>query len=400
LKIERSRITVLLVLFTVLAGFIGGYLIAGMIISPASTITIVKTVAETPKDHYWNATKDLLDHVMKWVEEDRGLKFDQNVKLVILTKEWVIKHWGLGYLNLTEVELEEELYKALFMVPESYNLTKTKLGQSGYTVAASADNTIYVVKEYFDPSKRLQAGRVLAHELTHILQGIYFKIPEGRFHDEKQAIRAVVEGDADLVALDYFLEHGGKAESQGHEESFNPVTSIWLFPYLYGREFIQYLRELGGWKKVNEVYLKMPKSTAEILHPEKYVEGWEPRKVEFMTKVEKDWRILLRDRLGEFFIRQMLRAHLPMEVAVKAAEGWSGDLIEYYEKGEERLLLWKIVWENKEELEEFLTAVVQLLKEINAEKVSENKWVWNGRIIDLKIEDLSITLTENFRIKH
>ena len=398
--IKKSQIAVLLVLFTALIGFIGGYLIASTIIIPPSTITIVKTVAETSRDHYWNAAKNLLDYVMKWVEEDRGLRFDQNVSLIVLTKEWVIEHWGLGYLNSTKVRLEEELYKALFMVPESYNLTKIKLGQSGCTVAASADNTIYVVKEYFDPFKRLEAGRILAHELTHILQGRYFKISEGRFHDEKQAIRAVIEGDADLVALDYFLEHGGKTESQTHEDGLDPVTSIWLFPYLYGKEFIQYIRELGGWEKVNEVYHRMPRSTAEILHPEKYLEGWEPRKVEFATKVKDDWNILFKDRLGEFFIRQMLRSHLPMEVAVKAAEGWSGDLIEYYGKGEkQRLLRWKIAWESKEELEEFLTAFTQLLKELNAEKVSENRWIWDNRVIDLKIEGFSITLVESFETK-
>jgi len=400
LRIGKPQIIVLLMLFTILASFIGGYLIASMTVAHPSTITIMKTVAETSKDRYWEAAKDLLDHVMSWVEEDRGLRFNRNVELVVLTREWVIKHWGLGYLNLTEVKLEEELYKALFMVPKSYNLTRVKLGQSGCTVAASADNTIYVVKEYFDPSKRLQAGRVLAHELTHILQGAYFKIPKGRFHDERQAIKAVVEGDADLVALDYFLEHGGKAEVQGHEEGFDPVTSIWLFPYLYGREFIQYLRELGGWEKVNEVYLRMPRSTSEILHPEKYVEGWEPRRVEFTAKVGEDWRILSRDRLGEFFIRQMLRAHLPMEVAMRAAEGWSGDLIEYYGRGDERLLRWKIMWESREELEEFLRAFTQLLEEVNAERVGENRWMWDGRVIDLRVEDLSITLTENFKVEH
>ncbi|RLG08138.1 MAG: hypothetical protein DRN68_04285 [Thaumarchaeota archaeon] len=395
----KQRIIILLMLFAVLAGFIGGYLIARAIVAPFSTITVVKTVAEVSKDRYWNATRDLLDYVMKWVEEDRGLEFDQSVKLVVLTKRWVVKHWGLGYINRTEVGIEEELYKALFMVPESYNLTRIKLEQSGCTVAASADNTIYVVREYFDPSKRLEAGRILAHELTHILQGTHFKIPRGRFHDERQAIRAVIEGDADQVALDYFLEHGGKVEGRGHEEEFDPVTSVWLFPYLYGREFVQYIRELGGWEKVNEVYLRMPGSTAEILHPEKYVNGWKPRRVEFATKVEEGWRIILRDRLGEFFLRQMLRAHLPIEVAVKAAEGWSGDLIEYYRRGDERLLRWKIVWEDDGEVEEFLAAFTQLLEEINAEKVSEGKWRWDGRIIHLRIENLSVILIENFRIK-
>ena len=151
---------------------------------------------------------------------------------------------------------------------------------------------------------------------------------------------------------------------------------------------------------MNEVYLRMPRSTAEILHPEKYVEGWEPRRVEFTTKVGEDWRILSRDRLGEFFIRQMLRAHLPMEVAVRAAEGWSGDLIEYYERGDERLLRWKIMWENREELEEFLTAFLKLLEEVNAERVGENRWMWDGRVIDLRVKGLSITLIENFKIEH
>ena len=78
----------------------------------------------------------------------------------------------------------------------------------------------------------------------------------------------------------------------------------------------------------------------------------------------------------------------------------SGDLIEYYGRGDERLLRWKIMWENREELKEFLAAFLKLLEEVNAERVGENRCMWDGRIIDLRVEDLSITLTENFKIEH
>ena len=340
----------------------------------------------------------LLEEVLEWVERNRGLRFNCNVSLVVLTKEWVAEHWGLGYLNRTDIRIKEELYKALFMVPKEYNLTRIKLGQSGCVVAASADKTVYVVREYFDPSKRIEAGEILAHELTHILQGIHFKIPVGRFHDEKQAIRAVVEGDAGTVATDYLLAHGGVKQERGHEEGYDPITSIWLFPYLYGEDFIQYIRELRGWRGVNQVYSRMPKSTSEILHPEKYVSGWRPMMVKIAVRVGDDWRLQLRDRLGEYFIRQMLRAHLPIEVAVKAADGWRGDLLEYYANDGRRLLYWKIAWEDRMELEEFLKAFEKLLEEVGAERVGEHAWIKDGIDVRLVVDGSSVLIIENFGV--
>ena len=374
------------------AAFAGGYLIARMAVTSP---TIVETTTIT-EDHYWNTSMTLLEEVLEWVERDRGLRFNCNVSLVVLTKEWVAEHWGLGYLNRTDIRIKEELYKALFMVPKEYNLTRIKLGQSGCVVAASADKTVYVVREYFDPSRRVEAGEILAHELTHILQGIHFKIPVGRFHDEKQAIRAVVEGDAGTVATDYLLAHGGVKQDRGHEENYDAITSIWLFPYLYGEDFIQYIRELRGWRGVNQVYSRMPGSTSEILHPEKYLSGWRPTMVRIAVRVGDGWRLQLRDRLGEYFIRQMLRAHLPMEVAVKAADGWKGDLLEYYANDGRRLLYWKIAWEDRMELEEFLKAFERLLEEVGAERIGEHAWIKDGIDIRLVVDGSSVLIIENF----
>jgi len=402
-SLGRAALTIILLC---LASFTVGYLFMKLVLMPTAptTITITKTVTTIPEpeqiieDEYRNRTYALLQRVKAWVEETRGLRFDGEVEVVILSKSWVIEHWGKGFLNLTEVRIEEEIYKALFILPEDFNLTERRISRAGYMIAGSAGGKIYVVKEYFDPSDELRAGEILAHELTHILQGIHFKIPSSRLHDEMQAIRAVVEGDAGLIARRYVLEHGGSPSPPIREEKLEPLTAIWLFPYIYGEQFINYIHERRGWEGVNAIYSDMPRSTSEILHPEKYLMGWRPENVSIAEEIGDGWRLLLRDRLGEYFIKQMLRSHLSGEIAERAAEGWKGDLLEYYEMDDKRLLRWKILWEDGRELEEFLTAFKTLLRKANSTMIEEGLWIRGKYVIRLMVEDSSIILIEEFSV--
>ena len=92
----------------------------------------------------------------------------------------------------------------------------------------------------------------------------------------------------------------------------------------------------------------------------------------------------------------MLRAHLPMEVAVKAADGWRGDLLEYYANDGRRLLYWKIAWEDRMELEEFLKAFERLLEEVGAERIGEHAWIKDGIDVRLVVDGSSVLIIESF----
>ncbi len=375
----------LIIILVGLSSFAASYTITILSISHVRTTTISVSVGEATQDRYLESAKKLLNEVVDWVEGFRGLKLKKEVEIRVLTKEWVIEHWGKGFINLTEVRLEEVLLKYLLIIPEDFNLTEYKIGVSGYTIAASADHTIYLVREFFDPRDELRAGAILAHELTHILQGEYFRIPGPATMDERNALNALIEGDANLVSSTYLAEHGGESKPLA-ESRLNPLDALWLFPYIYGESFVRYVYEHRGWDGVNALYRDPPRSTSQILHPEKYLGGWKPISLD-PPKTPSSCSLRLRDTLGEFFIRQMIRAHLDPSTANRSAEGWLGDVVQICEKDDIYILQWKIAWESEEDMWEFLQAFRQILRDLDAEELGGGLWILGDR--QIRIEELS-----------
>ena len=360
------------------------------------TITVTERIevpSVTPDKAYEENAQALLQHVKEWVESRRGLRFKEDVEIVVLTREWVMEHWGVGGLNATQVMIEEIVLKSLFMVPEDFNLTDFKVRVSGHMIAGAADHTIYVVKEFFDPSDRVASGAILAHELMHILQGEYFSPSAPCLTDEGNALAALVEGEAGLVGSQYLIEHGGRPRNPLPESILDPLEALWFFPYIYGEPFVRYFYERGGWSMIDFLYLDPPRSTAQILHPEKYLEGWSPIPVDPPPHPGDGWRLLHQDTMGEFFIRQVLRVHLDGLSANKSAEGWRGDVLQLYERDGGYMLRWKILWENDDEAVEFAGAFMELLERTGAGKVSESTWIAGHRLIEIQMEDRAVLIT-------
>jgi hypothetical protein len=57
------------------------------------------------------------------------------------------------------------------------------------------------------------------------------------------------------------------------------IQETLLFPYVQGTEFLMSIFLQGGWKAVNQLYTDLPKSTEQLLHPEKYLAQEQPREV-------------------------------------------------------------------------------------------------------------------------
>ncbi|MDW8021151.1 MAG: hypothetical protein RMI78_00765 [Nitrososphaerota archaeon] len=384
---------ILVLIITAASSFTFSYFFSHpQVVTQTVTVTETINIVPVPPDgEYEEGVRELLRHVMEWVESRRGLSFKEEVDVVILTREWVVQHWGVGSLNLTETRLEERLLKSLFMIPWDFNLTEFKVGRAGYIVAASAGNTVYIVKEEFNPDNELRAGAILVHELMHILQGEYFDLPDPSTSDEGNAFDALIEGEAGLISSQYISEHGefGGGLSEG---DLDPLTALWLFPYIHGRPFVEYVHEKGGWDGVNEIYEDPPRSTAEILHPEKYSEGWRPVKPSLPPEIGGEWRLVMQDTLGEYFIRQMFRAHLPSSTANMSAEGWRGDVVQIYEKGDAYVMRWKIVWEDSEEAMEFLEAFKGLLREVDANQASANSWTTEMESIMVEVSGAEVLI--------
>ncbi len=330
-------------------------------------------------ESYEEDVKGLFGEVLKGVTKIRGLAPRKPVEVKVVTRDWVFKTWGVESVKekREKLKVKETLYKALLLISQSENLSKAILGFSGMIIAATVSDTVYVVKEYFNPREK-NARRILAHELVHVLQGQYFKPPPLKTHDQKQAWNALIEGDADFTADLYVKE----LDCACHfSEVPEPVLDILLFPYKYGENFVKTLYERGGWKAVNEAYRKPPTSTEQVIHIEKYINGEQPIPVSSFRPGVKELKLVKSDRLGEYFVYVLVKTWLGKNKAGKVAEGWGGDNVTVYMNKTDYLVLWLTAWDSEEDAKEFYEAFLEILREAKAETCGGEIWRVNGGFI-------------------
>lgn len=226
-----------------------------------------------------------------------------------------------------------------------------------------------------------QARETLAHEFVHSLQDQYFDLqkllPTGIDHDRNMAVRSIVEGDATISGLVYAYQNMSKSELQqafsSGESSAPPVPGrapiylqeAWRFPYDYGSQFVMQLIEPGNFKAIDRIFADPPKSSEQIMHPEKYFDSPrdEPRAVALPPLTDTlgaGWTFKTTDTLGEFDLSVMLRENF-MEVPEGAA-GWGGARYDLYQNGSESLVVMDSVWDTKKDADEFSSALESSFK--------------------------------------
>ncbi len=212
-----------------------------------------------------------------------------------------------------------------------------------------------------------QVREVLTHELVHALQDQHTDLaallePEME-NDARFAARATVEGQAMFATLR--LLSGGRnlvgysgmwnwiAASlrlgQGQSAEFRRAPRLiregLVAPYLYGAQFMSYWQgtELADSMPFGA---RLPRSSEQILHPERYVRGDQPLAIRFADGPE---RVITEDVVGEFEIH-LLGAQLVNGVTGGAppAIGWGGDRYRVYRSDAGPALVWYLVWDTLE----------------------------------------------------
>jgi hypothetical protein len=359
-------------------------LIAVLLVSVFSVRLLLSN--ERPQGEEYKAVAErLLSDARQEFESIRGVPV-REVTLEVVNQSWVIENWGVAYVDVEETAMEENIYKALFMVSQDVNLTEVQLEWTGMFSAATWNGKIYVVEENFDVSDEFKVKSTFVHELTHIMQAKY-SLPARTTFDGSKALTSLKEGDATLMA-DTFKNGGvvppsaevNMPTSSSLPESINKLNR---FVYRYGVEFVKALYNSGGWEAVSEVYLNPPTTTEQIIHPEKYFAQEDALLVE-SASVNDDWNLKKTDRFGEYFIFVMLDNWLSIDDAEQAAEGWGGDFINYYEKGDDFVFTWNIVWDSKDDAYEFYSAFQDMLYNASAEKQNCSHWSAYGRYISIQ----------------
>lgn len=214
----------------------------------------------------------------------------------------------------------------------------------------------------------------LVHEYTHALQDQHYDLngldDQAANSDERLAVRALVEGDAMLAMTLYADEYVSAfdmmqalSEAAGVESDVLNASPLFIrghrmFAYEYGQEFVSALHDRGGWEAVNAAYAKPPRSTEQILHPERYRRGDDPIEVtlpDLAGALDGGWQEIDREVMGELALRLYLQEHVGPSLAELAAEGWGGDAYALLRDGQQGpyLVVMKTVWDNQKEAEQF-----------------------------------------------
>lgn len=223
---------------------------------------------------------------------------------------------------------------------------------------------------------------VMAHELTHALQDQHFNLkrfdkwPKGD-SDAELAAHALIEGDATLAMTQYMAKHPlvalafirslGSQENATEQFKSAPraLRESLLFPYESGSTWASAVYQRGGWDMVSKAFTRLPQSTEQIMHPDKYFSYEAPLKLtlpELKLQLGPTWKRIDTDVNGEWGCYLLLDEYLNDSTeSKKAAAGWGGDEFALYEGASSTdLFVAQITaWDTPQDAREFFDAYLK-----------------------------------------
>jgi hypothetical protein len=296
-------------------------------------------------------------------------------------------------LTAETLQQEKQFYHAFGFLPADIDLQKiygnllSEQIAGFYNPETKQMNVLMIGGKQLGDQLPLLEQVVYAHEYTHALQDQNFNlgkiISDGmNTHEPDQmlAVQSLYEGDATLSMQFYLQDALQKNPSAAFgillqslslsaisiPEGTPPflVTEL-MFPYETGLSFVTALHNAGGWAKIDQAFTKLPVSTEQIMHPDKYLSGEAPQTVTLKDDtVEANWKLLISRTLGEFYLRSYLATEIPGSDASKAAAGWGGDQFHLYYDAASDEVAWvmKLTWDTPADATEFAATYRQFGK--------------------------------------
>lgn len=343
---------------------------------------------------------DVLNGISAWVVETRGLAQLSEVEPQFITsselRARLLEDFDEDYPE-EEAAIDQEVLVLLDLMEEGQDLRTILLDLYSEQVIGLYDpetKELYVISDQEGLS--ISEKVTFAHEYTHALQDQHFDLEalKEQTEDDSEfsaAVTALIEGDAVLTEAFYFWNVLSDSEREAYFQEFEGVSTEkfeaapriiqehLLFPYVAGPEFVASLYLRGGWEAINDAFSDPPKSTEQIIHPEKYYleERDNPQEVtmpDLKSALGDGWSQLNSDVIGELDLRIYLETFvdpiLYPDVATTAAAGWGGDRYVFLKDGEGRkLLVLYSTWDSDEDAQEFFDAYITFV-----ENKSEGTW--------------------------
>ncbi|NDJ61245.1 MAG: hypothetical protein GYB67_08980 [Chloroflexi bacterium] len=333
-----------------------------------------------------------MDDLVLITERVRGLDTLEPVERRFPTRAEVIAY--ISDLYATELPPEEwarltRFYVALGLLGPDIDLAATFLDLLGSQVAGFYDtdtrlmNVVPVSGDGPGDGLSFSEQIIFIHEYTHALQDQHYDLAallEASADlplDQGMAQLALIEGDASAVMNIYsqrvietnplaslaLIIEGLQAGNLFLPEGIPAALAReLLFPYEEGLVFVVALLDAGdGWEQVEAAYADLPQTTEQILHPEKYLAGEGAVEVVGVTLSDQlgdAWVIDWDMPLGEFYLREHLRAQLDLLTARQAAAGWGGDRFQLAHNPATGAIVWTLAlaWDTPADAVEFAAA--------------------------------------------
>ena len=314
--------------------------------------------------------QEMAEEIIPDVERAVGLPFTAPPQIAMRSRAQVRAYLDAkiaSELPPEEIERLTIAYRLFGLIPDTLDLAQLLLDLYTEQVAGYYDpdsTTLYVV-EGSDPAI---LRFTIAHELVHALQDQYMPLDSimsaKRQNDRKIAAQAVLEGQATLSSLLALLSG---------QQSLDMVPNFWtdaerrrmareqqqrmpvfaaaplvirdglIFPYLAGADFVRWFtQQFPDTVPYGE---RLPESTEQILHPDRYREGDRP----VALAISDADRAVYDDDLGEFETRILLTELTDNEFRGRAgALDWDGDRYVVLDTPDGRALVWWSVWDHEQ----------------------------------------------------
>jgi hypothetical protein len=172
------------------------------------------------------------------------------------------------------------------------------------------------------------------------------------------------------------------------------VRSLLTFPYAPGLGFVHQFRRRHGWAALSRVYADPPRSTTQILHPERYLERREdpvPVTLPDLGALLGGARLVIDDVAGEFGFAGILSEGLG-ETA--PAAGWRGDRYGVWDGGAAAAILVSLsAWESDAAAGAFAEAYGRVLQRKHGPPASPGTaWTAAGRMFGMERRGTEVLL--------
>lgn len=299
--------------------------------------------------------------------ELRGVKSTKEVPGVKLKREELVarvKEKALREYPPEALRREGQLIQIMGFAPASFDY----LGEMMRLLEAQLEGfydpkngTMYLASEL----RGKEAQATLAHELVHALQDQHWDLKSRSDYkpgqgDRSLALAALAEGDATSAMFDFVMYDAKTPKAQnktaldipedmlremmrtainGGEIKSVPhiLRTTLIAPYVDGLGFVQQLRRKGGWSAVDKAWERLPTTTEQILHLDKW-EANEPAlsvPVPTAQALGEGWKKEDDDTFGELGFALTFEEWIEHADARLAAAGWGGDRSAAFQKGDE-----------------------------------------------------------------